>query len=104
MRRASRTDANHREGARALDLMGFPYLDTHAAGGGLEDYIFAVQPKGRPSFWCMLEMKCIEYKNTGYYRHTKAQREWMLKTASLPRIVATGFEDALAKLRALAEA
>lgn len=105
MRHACRTDTTHKEGARALDLLGFVYKDTSRSGDGLEDYIVAIPHRKVSAFWCVLEMKTPMNKTNDDVRpsqFTEKQREWHEKTAHLPRIVATGFLDALEKLRKMA--
>ena len=108
VRRAARTDAKHKEVARAFKLLGLAYLDTSGAGKGLEDYLVAMPERWADaelganwcqSYWLFVEVKSIETESTGYVRYTKRQKEWRAKTAGWPRITVVSAEDAVRQLR-----
>jgi len=96
--RARRTDAKHKEVARAFETLGLPFLDTSGAGGGLEDFVVGLR-----TGWLMVEVKTILNKRGTVKpsQYTPAQQKWRAMTTGLPRITVTGFEDAMTQLRAV---
>jgi hypothetical protein len=102
-----RTDAAHKAVADVLRLLKLPFLDTSAAGKGLEDFVVGLPGCNRPGCqshsprFVLLEVKTIERQSTGYVRFKPAQKKWRAMTEGFPRIVATSAEDALRQLRDL---
>lgn len=95
--RARRTDTTHKEVLRALKLLGLPYRDLSGTGGGVQDLLV-----GLPTLtWVLVEVKTLKNKRGTIKpsQFTKRQREWYAKSEGFPRLVVTGFADALEKLR-----
>lgn len=106
--RARRTDTTHREVLRALKMLGLPYRDLSATGGGVQDLLVGVWGSiragdfdRREPRWILVEVKTPQNKRGTVKpsQFTDKQREWYAKSAGFPRLVVTGFEDAVEKLR-----
>lgn len=105
--RARRTDTVHKDVLRALKMLGLPYRDLSATGGGVQDLLVGVPSimtgglrMPFPS-WLLVEVKTPQNKRGTVKpsQFTNKQREWYAKSAGFPRLVVTGFEDAVEKLR-----
>jgi len=101
--RSRRTDTKHREVARAIELVCGAKKDLSATGGGVGDFLAPMRPRSRPPFWLEVEVKTPRNKRgeATESQFTPAQKKWYAATEGLPRIVVTGFEDALRQLREL---
>jgi hypothetical protein len=100
-----KADSNHRAIAQAIALLGYPVMDLHAAGNGVEDLLVAVCARGRPlaHFWLLVECKVARNKRreATASQYTKEQKEWREETAPWPRITVTSAQDAVNQIRAL---
>ncbi len=108
-----KADSNHGAIADAIRLLGYPVMDLHAAGNGVEDLLVGLHktPRNAGGFqcgipvlwWVVLEAKVARYQLTAStaVRYTKAQIEWREKTAGWPRITATSAQNAVDQIRAL---
>lgn len=99
--RARRTDAKHKEVARAIDRLGLQKKDLSRTGGGVGDFLVPIRPRLADPFWLEVEVKTPRNKRgeATPSQFTPAQKKWYAETEGLPRIVVTGFEDAIRKLR-----
>lgn len=104
--RAKRTDGNHKAVTAAIRALGLPVKSLHTQGGGVEDLLVGLPGEygaivSRQPMWVLIEIKVVERESTGYYRHTKAQKEWYAATEGFPRLVVISPQDAVDKLRGL---
>lgn len=102
--RAKRTDGNHRAVTAAIRALGLPVKSLHTQGGGVEDLLVGLvvnEGVRLRAQWLLIEIKVVERESTGYYRHTKAQKEWYAATEGFPRLVVISPQDAVDKLRGL---
>ncbi len=100
-----KADSNHGAIADAIRLLGYPVMDLHAAGNGVEDLLVGLVESGFPRghWWQLVECK-VEHPSHGKknpVRYTKAQIEWRELTAGWPRITATSAQNAVDQIRAL---
>jgi len=113
--RARRTDQRHAAVLDAIRALGFPCMSLHAHGKGLEDILVGVRkPIGlvmdlktgierleHAKRWVLVEVKTILTESTGRVKFTPAQKEWYAQTEGFPRLIVTGPQDAVDKLRRL---
>jgi hypothetical protein len=106
--RKGRADSNQKAIADAIRLLGYPVMDLHAAGNGVEDLLVGLR-KYDPNFarydhsWLLVECKVPRYELTAStaVRYTQAQIEWRKQTEGWPRITVTSGQDAVNQIRAL---
>lgn len=104
-----KADSNHKAIADAIRLLGYPVMDLHAAGNGVEDLLVGIKRWVPPlvgeveRLWVVVECKVARYKLTAStaVRYTKAQVEWRKQTEGWPRITVTSGQDAVNQIRAL---
>jgi hypothetical protein len=100
-------DANQRAISDAIRLLGYPVMDLHAAGNGVEDLLVGVCiPSANPwpsGYWLLVEIKVARNKRgeATPSQFKPAQKAWRKLSAGWPRIVATSAQDAVDQLRAL---
>jgi hypothetical protein len=123
MTRFRRTDTVHKECLRAVKLLGLPYRDLSATGGGVGDIIVLMPARVQevqvanansgpslvypmfitmPAYWLELECKTPMNKKDDKIwmsQYTPAQLKWREQTKDAPRLEVKGFEDCLTKLR-----
>ncbi len=102
-----RADSNHKAIREAIELLGFPVMDLHAAGNGVEDLLVGLwrsEPCPPPElrslrlWWLLVECKVPVGERV---RFTPAQIEWRRKTEAWPRITVTSAQDAVEQIRRL---
>jgi hypothetical protein len=101
-------DSNQKAIADAIRLLGYPVMDLHAAGNGVEDLLVGIKrPIGPGGFarydWLLVECKVARNKRGEVTpsQYKPAQIEWRARTVEWPRITATSAQDAVSQLRAL---
>jgi hypothetical protein len=106
--RKGKADSNHKAIAEAIAVLGFPVMDLHAAGNGVEDLLVGIKrpigPGGISRYdWLLVECKVARNKRAEITpsQYTKEQKEWREETAWWPRITATSAQDAVDQIRAL---
>jgi hypothetical protein len=108
--RKGRADSNQKAIADAIRLLGFPVMDLHAAGNGVEDLLVGIKRwvpvthmREVECFWVVIECKVPKNKRgeATPCQFKPAQKEWYAKTQGFPRIIATSAQDAVNQIRAL---
>ncbi len=98
-----KADSNHKAIREAIELLGFPVMDLHSAGNGVEDLLVGVR-KYDPNFarydhsWLMVEAK-VPVSAKGVVRYKPAQLEWRKRSEGWPRITVTSAQDAVEQIR-----
>lgn len=104
-----KADSNHKPIADAIRLLGYPVMDLHAAGNGVEDLLVGLRRStvfpGEvviDYWWLLVECKVPRNKRgeTTPCQYTKAQVEWRKQTEGWPRITVTSGQDAVNQIRA----
>lgn len=96
-----RADSNQKAIADAIRLLGYPVMDLHTAGNGVEDLLVGLQVRRALSnseqrfIWLPVEAKVPPI------RYTPAQVEWRWKTEAWPRITVTSAQDAVDQISQL---
>jgi len=105
-----KADANQKAIADAIRLLGYPVMDLHTAGAGMEDLLVGLHattplevPYHTERWWIVCELKVPRNKRgeATPSQYTKAQKEWRTKTAGWPRITVTSAQDAVDQIREL---
>lgn len=90
MRRAARTDRNHREIIEALRAAGAAVTDTSAVGGGYPDLTVSYRRA-----WYLIEVKDGE-KSPSRRKLTKAQQDWHAQQQAAVHVVKDAHEALVA--------
>lgn len=98
-----KADSNHKAIREAIELLGYPVMDLHAAGNGVEDLLVGVrwaEPYPPPTRGMRIEHAwlCVECK-VPPIQYTKAQKQWRKQTEGWPRITVTSAQDAVEQIR-----
>jgi len=111
--RARRTDQRHAAVLDAIRALGYACMSLHAHGKGLEDILVALPMQRQEETyhglayverkeWLLIEVKTPRPSgNVVPSSFTPSQREWYAQTQGFPRLVVTGPQDAVDKLRRL---
>jgi hypothetical protein len=102
--RARRTDTEHAAVIEALERSGYPCRSLHVVGDGCEDILVAATAMFldvRVKLWLPLEVKTAHNarREPTPSQFTADQIRWYETTQGWPRVIATGPQDAVNKIR-----
>jgi hypothetical protein len=97
-----KADSNHKAIREAIELLGFPVMDLHAAGNGVEDLLVGLQRRLANThlqhYWLLVECK-VPVNAKGTVRFKPAQLKWRERSEGWPRITVTSAQDAVEQIR-----
>jgi hypothetical protein len=101
-----KADANQKAIADAIRMIGYPVMDLHSAGKGMEDLLVAVDKRNGAAvdrWWIVVEVKMPRNARgeVTTSQFTKAQKEWREMTSHWPRLTVTSAQDAVDRISEL---